>query len=275
MPTLMPLYGQTPGITALSQETPKIVHWGQPHSIFHAPQNQIVSTATDASNTPTTTLRAGMVLARITSSGKWTTCDPNAAGTGAEVPAGILLTDTPMLGASGSVEDKLGIPIALRAFLKAADILVEGTVLTSSTDEFYVRQRLMARGFLFDDDFDQKLYAPVLHGREKVVTGDTTVTAADNGTLFIVSGSSGATIFTLPTFEAGLTFEFLQLDDQNMTIASASSSDNIVGKNDVAADSIAFSTMSEKLGAHVRLRSLEVSAKWMTDLLCSCTATMA
>lgn len=275
MASLMPLIGQKPGITAISAETTtKVVWWGREERLLFAGRNIVGSAAVDAGSSPTTLLRTGLVMGVKTSDGLWYACDPNAT-TGIEVPAGILLADLSMLGASGSAEDKFGIPILLSGPVKAADLLIEGTLLTSSSDEFYVRTRLAAKGFIFDDDFQGKLTGPFLHNRELIVTGDTTVTAADNGTLFVVTGSSGATTFTLPTFERGLSFEFLQLDDQNMAVASAGSSDNIIGKNDAAADSLTFSTANNKVGAHCRVRSLEVVNKWMVDNLCDCTITMA
>lgn len=275
MASLMPLLGQKPGITALSSETTtKVVWWGREEAILLAGRNILGSAAVDAGSSPTTLLRTGLVMGVKTSDGLWYQCDPNGTD-GTEVPAGILLADLSMLNSSGTAEDKFGIPIMIRGPVKAADLLIEGTLFTSSSDEFYVRSRLMAKGFIFDDDFQGKLQSPVLHTREKTVTGDTTVTAADNGTLFIVSGSAGATTLTLPTFERGLTFEFLQLDDQNMVIASAGSLDNIIGKNDAAADTLTFSTAGNKIGAHVRVRSLEAVNKWMVDNLCDCTITMA
>ena len=82
-----------------------------------------------------------------------------------------------------------------------------------------------------------------------VVTASTTVTADDSGVIFISNGS-GAVTFTLPAIALGKgkMFIFINRVDQNMTIASAGSLDNIVAFHDVAADSVAFSTSSEKIG---------------------------
>ena len=82
-----------------------------------------------------------------------------------------------------------------------------------------------------------------------VVTADTTVVASDSGVIFIANGTANLT-FTLPAIAAGKgkMFIFVNRVDYNMTIASAGSLDNIVAMHDAAADSVAFSTTSEKIG---------------------------
>lgn len=97
---------------------------------------------------------------------------------------------------------------------------------------------------------------------ETAKTGDYTVVAADTGTMFTTTGASGAVIFTLPTKAAGLRYRFLNVVDQNMTVASAGSADDIVGMNDVAADSIAFSTAGEKIGACLEVFCNGAATKW-------------
>ena len=78
-------------------------------------------------------------------------------------------------------------------------------------------------------------------------TGNYTVTAAETGTIFIANGS-GALSFTLPTAADGLFYLFVNKADQNMTITYGTT-DKIITFNDAAADSVAYSTSSEKIGA--------------------------
>lgn len=104
---------------------------------------------------------------------------------------------------------------------------------------------------------------------------DYTVLQSDNGTLFTTLGASGAVTFTLPAIRAGYSFGFLNMVDQNMTIASAGSNDNIVAPNDLTADSVAFSTSSEKIGALVWVFTNSAGTKWIVAKLCGNAMTIA
>jgi len=75
-----------------------------------------------------------------------------------------------------------------------------------------------------------------------------TVTAAETGTIFTTAGASGAVQFTLPTAADGLYYLFVNAVNQNMTITYGTG-DKIITFNDAAADSVAFSTTNEKIGA--------------------------
>lgn len=85
-------------------------------------------------------------------------------------------------------------------------------------------------------------------------TASYTVLEADQGTLFTTEGAGGAVTFTLPAtadLPAGWFVEFLNCADQNMIVA-AGTADTMVVFNDIAADSIAFSTTSEKAGGYIK-----------------------
>lgn len=89
-------------------------------------------------------------------------------------------------------------------------------------------------------------------------TADYTVTVADHGTLFTTEGAGGAVNFTLPatsTLPVGWYADFYQAADQNMTI-TAGTADTMVATNDLAADSVAYSTASEKIGNFIRVVKL-------------------
>src|SRR5512137_1267458 len=64
----------------------------------------IASTARDAGNTPTTTLRKGLVLGRVTASGKYKEYDADAQD-GTEVARVILDDEVDLLDESGSAAD--------------------------------------------------------------------------------------------------------------------------------------------------------------------------
>lgn len=72
----------------------------------------LVSTARDAfgspAHSPSTTLRKGLVLGRITASGKFCEYDDDGTDDGRRVARGILDEEVNLLNAAGSAEDKLG-----------------------------------------------------------------------------------------------------------------------------------------------------------------------
>lgn len=104
--------------------------------------------------------------------------------------------------------------------------------------------------------------------------GDYTVQAGDNGKLFTNGDCTAAMTFTLPSLGVGYLFGFLVTANQNVTIACAEG-DKIVTFNDAAADSLAFSTSSEKLGGYVELFTNAAGTKWYVKKLCSNTITVA
>lgn len=82
-------------------------------------------------------------------------------------------------------------------------------------------------------------------------TADYTVLSRESGTFFTTTGGTAARNFTLPTIASGpWYFEFFNGADQNMTV-TAQTADTIVTFNDLAADSVAVSTSSEKIGGSI------------------------
>ena len=81
-------------------------------------------------------------------------------------------------------------------------------------------------------------------------TASYTVLRTESGTVFHTTGATAAIVFTLPAISTGpWWFEFFNGADQSMTVTSATA-DTIVTYNDLAADNVAFSTSSEKIGGH-------------------------
>lgn len=81
-----------------------------------------------------------------------------------------------------------------------------------------------------------------------------TVTAAENGTTFTNRGASGAVTFTLPAPFTNARYRFVGHADQTITVA-ADVVDTLVTKNDAAADSLAMSTIGEKIGGVIEVFS--------------------
>lgn len=86
-----------------------------------------------------------------------------------------------------------------------------------------------------------------------------TVTEADNGVLLTVTAAATITLPAPATHLAGMWLKIINTADTNLTIASGTA-DTIVTFNDAAADSVAFSTASEKIGAAVE--AICDGAKW-------------
>jgi hypothetical protein len=80
------------------------------------------------------------------------------------------------------------------------------------------------------------------------VTAARTLTKYDSGTIFHTAGATATVASTLPQIAEG-PFYFLIINgaDQDLTITAAAA-DTIITYNDIAADSVAFSTSSEKVG---------------------------
>jgi hypothetical protein len=87
-----------------------------------------------------------------------------------------------------------------------------------------------------------------------------TVQARESGTVFVTTGATTAIVFTLPAIAAARpwNFTFINGADVDMTVATAAV-DTLVTYADLTADSIAFSTSSEKIGGVVDMWSDGVS----------------
>lgn len=101
---------------------------------------------------------------------------------------------------------------------------------------------------------------------EVAKTADYTILPTDAGKLFTNSGAVGTVIFTLPLLFSGANyrFAFLTIADFTITIQgeTVTDHDKIVTSNDVAADSISFSTGGDKIGSYVEVFSNLLGTKW-------------
>lgn len=86
--------------------------------------------------------------------------------------------------------------------------------------------------------------APIM----EVKTASFTATSADSGKVFLIVGATADVVVTLPAINTGpFRFEIVNLSDVSCT-PTAATADTIATFNDLAADSVAFSTASEKIG---------------------------
>lgn len=221
------------------------------------PAPVVASTARDTLNTDNTlVLRPGLVMAKLDSNGQWTNYDPDGTD-GSQEARGVLGVEVYLLDpTTAAAAVRSGQAIAMQGKCKAA-------ALIGLDDQ--ARNQLSARGFFFDDD----VWFPASPYRRNVSKAASyTVLASDHATRFNTLGATGAVTFTLPTIAPGLKFQFLNVVDQNMIIASAAGDDLIV-VHDLSADSVTFSTSSQKIGACVEVEGIYVGTtlKWLPTLV--------
>jgi len=193
----------------------------------------ISSTAADSGNSPTSTLRPGLILGKITSSGEYKEYSATATD-GSQVAECVLLEEVNMLDPATAANADRWWSVAISGRLKAEALI---------NLDYQARSQLMARGFQFNDG----VFAQLPYKGEVAKTADYTVTSADNGMLFTTTGASGTVVFTLPTLAAGLRFRFFNTVNQTMTVASAAG-DDMITDGDAGADSVTLSTSSHKIG---------------------------
>lgn len=261
--------GQSASIFSAARE----IFWGGDASRIEILRlhSQIDEASVDAGAAVTSTLRAGLILGKTTSGGQLKQWD-TAATDGSQWLHSVNEHELSTLSAYGGTRD-LFAPTVVRAPLKAAALLIKGVALVGHADEFLARRSLARMGCVLDDDTQNVLSGANQRLVTKTATG--AITAAENGSLFIVNGA-GAVVLTLPAIQAGLIYSFLNIADQNVTVTSVAG-DDIIILNDLSADSVAFSTASEKIGAQVTVRAEYVAGtlKWIqsAQLATASTAT--
>lgn len=247
---------QMPGISAAVQSVENTFEWG-PQTPWMSQGIQLLSTAVDAGSTPTTVLRRGLVLGRITATGLYREYLP-ANTDGSQFPVGILNDNVDMYDArAGAVANR------------TAQMRIGGLVKPGSLYGFDENARVQMSSRFTWDDLRQEG-----SGLDRVIakTGDYTVLSTDNNTIFTTTGAAGAVNFTLPTLARGLRFRFFNTVDQNMVITG---DNNIVALHDAAASTLTFSTSSQKIGACVEVVANEAGTKWLAFVGAGATVTIA
>lgn len=251
-----------PGLTDRFTTISRAVTWG-PQALQVTESGLIISTTTDAGNTPTTLLRPGLLLGRITASKKFKAWSPSAVD-GSQFIAGVLLPDLNMTIA-GVATDQFHGMILRSGCVKACDLLIGGEAdygISGTTSEYLVRSQMASR-FLIDDSL-HSFRSPY----RKIIdcTADRTIDETENHCLFTNLGASGTVIFTLPaTAKEGLVYTFFGAANQTLTVASGTA-DKIITNADLAADSVSFATSGEIIGAGMQFVG-RADGLWMCFLI--------
>ena len=224
----------------------------------------ISGTARDSGNADGgTKLRPGLLLGRITSSKKWVHWDPTATN-GSDVVQGVLLGDLRVTDEDGNNKDRNG-PILVAGPVKGAKLIVPGDAAAGGITQL-ARSQMYGR-FLIDDELAGNRFSFL---RVVAKTADYTVTIADHDTVFTNRGAAGAVNFTLPVLATaadkakakGCRYRFVCEADQTITITGGTA-DTLVVYNDAAADSVALSTASNKIGGAFEVFANDDGSKWI------------
>lgn len=271
----------TPGLSATAFSVESSLYWGDFKNLLFT-YGWVLSSSTDAASSPTTSLRPGLVLGQIstgqTNAGLFKPAAPTATD-GSDRAMAVLPFGLSMLDGNGTAANKR-VPLIVGGPVQAAAL--KANHATAGTEAEWVAwfKQQMGLRFVFDDVPPGAGMNFASRGKTivKSAMADLTLVAGDNGAT-IMCTYAGASTINLPAIAPGLEFEFINLVDQNMVIATASSADNIIGLGDIGADTATFSTMSEKLGAHCRIFSRYTSdgatLKWHLMIFNEATATLA
>lgn len=173
----------------------------------------LLSTATDAGNTPTTHLRAGLLLGQVAATGKWKQWTPSASD-GTERICGVL-------GRSKNLAegvDKFVGSILQGGFLKNDNIIIPGNAsagLVGDNLESVVRN-LLAERFILDDRRN------ALVPRRLTLTADKTIDSSFHNTVITNEGASAAVTVTLPAPTKDFYLELHQVTNQQLDIETPS-----------------------------------------------------
>lgn len=239
-----------PGVTAVKTTVQQKFLLSDPET---APQMSVAinSTAVDAGNSPTTTLRPGLLIGSALSGGDVKQYSGTATD-GSQIPLGFLFEGVAMLDADAVAQAQAG------------TLVMGGIIDPANVYGLDDQARLILRNrFLFSDEWAGVPGPPYRLIVPK--TANYVVVAADRGKLFSTRGNAANIQFTLPGLAAvGIDFNvgFVNEVGFNMTTIRAGA-DTIIAFNNAAATSLAFSTAANLIGARIDLRPNDDKSKWV------------
>jgi hypothetical protein len=244
-------FGNVPGIGTTVETYESAPTWARHPMLLWAP-GQISSGLLDPTNTPTTTVRPGLVLGIISATGSWTNYSPTATD-GSQVAMGVLGVGLPMLD-----------PFTNTTQAKVWGVIVGGPVQAAKLIGLDLQARAdMTPYFRFDD------FATVPSGGFRFPWSNFAskaaayqILASDNFTIFDNTGAVGSVVLTLPPIANGYCFGVRVQADQTLILASSEGA-NMIALNNAVANSVAFSTGSQKIGGAFMVYSNPAGTKWI------------
>lgn len=229
-------------------------------------QSTIISGASrDAGNTPTTILRPGLILGKVTASGEHEEWDADASD-GTQYFVGVLDIEQRAQDYYGNNVDIEYRRLVARAPVRASALLIQGSAFLGHVDEYLARCQMVDSGFVFDDD--PQGYLAGKGNRFETVTGTSdTLTASQNGMTLFYSSASAVAV-TLPTIQAGLGFTIVRTANEEIVISSAAGNDILAGGDD-SASSVTWTTSGQQIGAALRIKAVYVGTtlKWLPEVV--------
>lgn len=249
MSNISSLFGHLPGMGSVVETFEAAIPWGPYPRYFTGAY--IDASAVDSGNTPTSTLRMGLVMGKVTATGTWKNYSPTATD-GSEVAQGVL----PVMFRMTDV-------LTLTTQAKFWGVMVSGGVKAANLLGLDLMARAqMANRFYFDDNLTGNIQFPFQRFQTK--TTSYTIVATDNLSVFDNLGAVGAVTFTLPAIANGYYFGFRVMAGQNVIVASAEG-DNMIVFNDAAADSVAFQTGGQLIGGGFHIYSNSAGTAWIVE----------
>ena len=194
MSQISSLAGLYPGMGSEIFEYEAACTWGPYERLWVG--GAIYSGAVDSGNSPTTTLRMGLVMGKIGSganAGQWTNYSA-AATDGSQVAQGVLMFGLRMTNVITGVATARFYAIMISGGVKAANLI--GLDSLARND--------MRGRFVFDDDIPGRFWYPWKTAATKIA--DYQILAGDNQTVFDNLGATGTVVLTLPAIANGYLF---------------------------------------------------------------------
>lgn len=244
--------GGNPGIQASVFSAENQVWWGHENMRIFDPLATLKSTAIDAGNLPTTSLRSGLVLGKRDADGLYAEYDPTQSD-GREVARGVLVGGISMINqATGLVQD---------TFQSADQVLVGGLLKAANLIGLDGLARVqLSQRFIFDDELTGRGMGDGFWLREVQKAANYVVVAADNLTEF---EATAAVQFTLPAIAKGLRFKFRQVANASLIIAAPAAI--LIGLNGAAFTTLTFNTAGQMLGTGVVVYANKAGTKWVVE----------
>ena len=238
-------YGIVPGITTSRETYENEFRWGNAYQGVFA--NGLISgAARDSGNSPTTELRAGLLLGQITASGKYTNYSPTATD-GSEVAAGILIEGLRVTDFENNNVDRF------------YAVLVGGPVQATKVLNLDLMARQQMSKFMFDDigNLQGNNHFPFKKFANK--TANYSIVAADNFTMFDNAGASGTVVLTLPAIANGYCFG-LRAEAAQVLRFTSNEGSNVIGTS-ATQNSVSVTA----IGGVIVVYSNPAGTKWIVE----------
>ena len=191
------------------------------------------------------------MLGVLTTNGQYTEYDP-AATDGSEIAQAILPLELRAQDFNAVDAERVA-PVLIAGPVKAGQLLLLDQAARSQ----------MGNNFIFDDAlaFGGNVNPWPLVINETALTR--TVAVAENNSIFTNLGAVGTVTFTLPTIDRGLRYRFYNSTLAEDLVVVSALANTMIAFNDIAASSVALSTISQRAGSGFEIIANHDESLWM------------